>query len=165
MVFIAKNGLNPPLPLLHPPATSLQHSEPALQDVAAKRLGQKPAELAQGGPAWLEYRSPGSEHHPYGQAGRCKNGLHRPVTAGGFRLPSSPRCIFFADWFLSLPPCPHALSTCSSSTAALTRRMRFMVLQVKWQGSQEESRRSSRSGKAARRVYRNCTGSRIKRGE
>lgn len=61
----------------------------------------------------------------------------------------------------TLPPMH---SACSSSTGALTRKVRFMVLQVKWQGSQEESRTSSHSSKAAKIVYRNCTGSRIKQG-
>lgn len=54
----------------------------------------------------------------------------------------------------------HAAAALQPSTG----KVRFMVLQVKWQGSQEESRTSSHSSKAAKIVYRNCIGSRIKQG-
>lgn len=80
----------------------------------------------------------------------------------GFTFPHLPGAFSLQ---ISLCLCPHALSTCSSSsTSALTRKTRLVVLQVKWKGSQEESGTSSHSSKAAKIVYRNCTGSRTKQG-
>lgn len=83
----------------------------------------------------------------------------------GFAFPHFLGAFSLQISFLLCPPTPHALSTCSRSTSALTRKMRFVVLQVKWQGSQEESRTSSHSSKAAKTVYRNGTGSQIKQGK
>lgn len=75
----------------------------------------------------------------------------------GFVFPHLPGAIFSQVRFRLCP-----LSPMNSLHAALTRKVRFMVLEFKWQGSQEERRTSSHSSKAAKIVYRNCTGSRIK---
>lgn len=118
MLFVAKsNRLNSPLPLppLPPPPPNtnmsfspalLEHSEQVLQASVTKYLGQKSSDVANGGPALLEYRpSPLPEHHLYAQDRRWKNALHCHVTVGGFGLPSSCRFALQISFFsVSLPP-------------------------------------------------------------
>lgn len=142
----------------------LEHSEQVLQASVTKYLGQKSSDVANGGPALLEYRPPPSQNTTCML--RIEDG-RMPFTVmlqlEGLAFPHHVGLL--CKLVFSLSPCPQMLSTCSSSTLALTRKMRLMVLQVKWQGSQEESRTSSHSSKAAKIVYRNCTGSRIKQGK
>lgn len=172
MLSVAKNNrLNPPLPS-PPPKKRVLHPSSLSMVSRCCRVPQ-PNTWDRNLQSWQTVVLPSWSTGPLAQNTTCMfrmgdgrmtftvmlqlEGFAFPHLLGAFSLQIS--------FLLRPPPAPHALSTCSSSTSAPTRKARFMVLQVKWQGSQEESRTSSHSSKAAKIVYRNCTGSRIKRGK
>lgn len=110
----------------------------------------------------MEYRSPSQNTTCVFWKGGGRITFTVMLPLEGFTFPHLPGA---SPLQISFRLCPHAPSTCSgSSTSALTRKTRLVVLQVKWKGSQEESGTSSHSSKAAKIVYRNCTGSRTKQG-